>query len=438
MSQQTETQSPAALRARSKLRPALFVVLQCRRPTASPLRVRLDPGLSIELGRGDTLAAHRRGHDLVRIDVPDPVMSSKHAHVRPLLDGFVIEDAGSKNGTRVRGAAQRHAVLDDGDWIELGDTLFRFRSESVDAGDPAILQADGAELSTIVPELAARFARLATIAAVDVPILLFGETGTGKEVVARATHRLAKRSGPFVAVNCGALPETLVESELFGHRRGAFSGAGDDRAGLIRTADHGTLFLDEIGELPLPSQAALLRVLQEREVLPVGADRPVPVDLRVIGATHRSLEGAVADQTFREDLFARLAGHVVRLPALRDRMEDLGLLLGRLLPEGVRVEIEAARTLAAYTWPRNIRELEMHLTAALAADASCVRAASLPESFATTTVRDADVDRKRELEALLRQHQGNVSQVAKAMGKARSLVQKWLHRYGLDPERYRR
>src|SRR5262249_5151219 len=157
-----------------------------------------------------------------------------------------------------------------------------------------------------------------------------GETGTGKEVVARAIHRLARRSGPFVAVNCGAIPRNLVESELFGPPRGAFSRATQDRLRLIRSADRRTLLLGEIGELGLAAQAALLRVLQEREVVPVGGERPIPVDLRLVAATHVELEHAVEQRAFREDLLARLAGQIVRLEPLRERMEDLGLLIARL------------------------------------------------------------------------------------------------------------
>jgi transcriptional regulator with PAS, ATPase and Fis domain len=436
--ERTETQAPAAVRSRAAPRDALFVVLQCRRPAAAPACIKIDQGATIELGRGTVFAVVARS-DGVRVEIPDPVMSSLHARIQPLVGGVVIEDAGSKNGTRIDGVPQKSAPLRDGTWIETGDTLLRYRQGVLAGSDPLVQYAAGDDLATVVPELAARFAELATIAIAQLPILVLGETGTGKEIVARAVHRLAHRTGAFVAVNCGAIPATLVESELFGHKRGGFSGAHDDRAGLVRSADRGTLFLDEIGELPAPAQAALLRVLQEHEVVPVGGDRPIPVDLRVVAATHRDLEAAVATGGFREDLYGRLAGQIVRLPPLRERLEDLGLLLARLLARhatsDVTIELDTARALVRHRWPRNVRELEMTLLAMLAADPRCLRA---PAGFAAAPVlRDDEADRKRQLEDLLVQHRGNVSHVAKAMGKARSLVQKWLERYGIDAARYR-
>ena len=442
MTDETETQAPASARARVDRRPALFIVLQCRRPTATPARIKIDPGCSVELGRGVTLAVERRDN-VVRIDLPDSVISSTHAHIKALLDGYVIEDAGSKNGTYVGGTLQPHAALRDGEWIELGNTLLRFRHDIVPATDPLLVKAGGDELATLVPDLAATFARLAQVARASLPILVIGETGTGKEVIARAVHRLTQREGPFVAVNCGAIATTLLESELFGHRRGAFSGATDDRAGLFRSADRGTLLLDEIGELPAAAQAALLRVLQEREVVPVGGDRPIPIDIRLVAATHRDLEAEVTAGRFREDLYARLAGQVIRPLPLRERIEDLGLLVGRLLgrlaDRDVSLDVEVARAFAKHEWPRNTRELEMTLASALAADPARITTDSLPDTLATPTpAREVDHERRRQLEALLVEHRGNVSRVAQAMGKARSLVQKWLNRYGLDAEQFRR
>jgi transcriptional regulator with PAS, ATPase and Fis domain len=439
----TETQSPAQLAVRGAKADALFVVLQCRRPTEAPLRLRIDLGATITLGRGPELAVTAEGRD-VRIALADPLMSSTHARIEGTPGAVKLVDAGSKNGTRVNGAPRESVVLEDGDWIEVGTTLLRFRRQIVEMTGPVVHQVAMADpLATLVPELAARFERLAQIARANLPVLVTGETGTGKELVARALHRLAARAGAFVPVNCGAIPGTLVESELFGHRKGAFSGAGEDRAGLVRSADRGTLFLDEIGELPLPAQAALLRVLQEREVQPVGADRAIPVDLAVVSATHRSLAEAIAARTFREDLFARLAGHVIALPALRERAEDLGVLIGRILARRsaaqATIELEAARVLVAHEWPRNVRELELVLAGALAADPACVRVAQL-DALAPARgpeLRDDDADRRQQIEALLREHHGNVSHVAKAMGKARSLVQKWIARYGIDAERYR-
>jgi transcriptional regulator with GAF, ATPase, and Fis domain len=264
--------------------------------------------------------------------------------------------------------------------------------------------------------------------------------------------------GAFVAVNCGALPETLVESELFGYIKGAFSGATADRLGLIRSADHGTLFLDEIGDLSPPSQAALLRVLQEREVTPLGSSRPVRVTIQVVAATHHDLGTLVARGQFRRDLFARIAGFTVRLPLLSQRREDIGLLLASLLPRvapeqasAIRLRVEAARALFNYEWPLNVRELEgclgiatalagrgpiklEHLTEAVRGErpAAETPAENLPP------LSPEEQKRRDDLMELLREHRGNISAVARAAGKARVQIHRWLRRYRLDPRSYRR
>ncbi|WP_159396567.1 sigma 54-interacting transcriptional regulator [Sorangium cellulosum] len=297
-----------------------------------------------------------------------------------------------------------------------------------------------------------------------IPVLLQGETGTGKEVMARAIHALSGRAGELVAVNCGALPRELVEGELFGYRKGAFSGATEDRPGLVRSADRGTLFLDEIGDLPAPAQAALLRVLQEQEVRPVGATRPVHVDLRVIAATHRPLQRLAAAGEFRADLLARLSGYTIALPPLRDRREDLGLLLGALLeraaPERaahLQIDAGAARAMLRYRWPANVRELaQCATTAVVLAQRGTIEPGHLPEAVARAAegegegggdqeegaaegdLRPEDGARRQELVALLGQHRGNITAVARAMGKARMQIQRWLKRYRIDPEQFRR
>jgi two-component system, NtrC family, response regulator HydG len=194
----------------------------------------------------------------------------------------------------------------------------------------------------------------------DATVLIEGETGTGKELVAKALHRLSRRArGPFVAVNCAALPETLVESELFGHAKGAFTGADKPRAGRFREADGGTLFLDEIGEMPLALQSKLLRVIQEGEVQPLGVDKPQPVDVRVVAATNRNLGELAAAGKFRSDLYYRLNVVPLQLPPLRDRREDLAALAGHFLREtGRTFSAEAMASLERYPWPGNVREME--------------------------------------------------------------------------------
>jgi transcriptional regulator with GAF, ATPase, and Fis domain len=255
-----------------------------------------------------------------------------------------------------------------------------------------------------------------------------------------------------VAVNCGAIPANLVESELFGYRKGAFSGAVEDRPGLVRSADHGTLFLDEIGDLPPSSQAALLRVLQQHEVMPVGGSRPVQVDIRVMAATHRDLDEMVDNEEFRRDLFARLAGYRVELPRLVDRKADLGLLVGTLLATiapGATLESDAARLLFFHDWPLNIRELEQCLrTASVLAGNAPIEIEHLPEAVrapreappnrpAPPQLSAEDQQRRAELLDHLRETRGNISAVARAMGKDRKQIQRWIKRFEIDADAFR-
>ena len=222
---------------------------------------------------------------------------------------------------------------------------------------------------TLVLQQAAR------VAPRGVPVLIEGESGTGKELLARAIHDASKRKGKFIAINCGAIPRELVESVLFGHEKGSFSGANELRLGVFETADRGTLFLDELGELPLDAQVKLLRALQQSEITRIGKAEPIKVDVRVIAATNRHLMDEIAPGAFREDLFYRLAVAVLRLPALRERKGDLVLLVDHLLAKvneqsksqgfGEKKLSPAARNLLlAHTWPGNVRELENTLTRA--------------------------------------------------------------------------
>ncbi|WP_437676969.1 sigma 54-interacting transcriptional regulator [Sorangium sp. So ce131] len=454
----------------------LFLVLESHRPLAPPARIALHEVDEVAIGRGPARKIERvepaGGGASRRLDVrlDDPWLSSKHARIVRLLGRWVVKDCGSKNGSLVNGAPLGHAELADGDLIELGRTFFIFREAlPYPHGAPALLEAAPAAapapgLASLLPALLDVFEQLAVVARSAIPVLLQGETGTGKEVMARAIHALSGRTGELVAVNCGALPRELVEGELFGYRKGAFSGATEDRPGLVRSADRGTLFLDEIGDLPAPAQAALLRVLQEQEVRPVGATRPVHVDLRVIAATHRPLQRLAAAGEFRADLLARLSGYTIALPPLRDRREDLGLLLGALLeraaPErAAHLEIHAgaARAMLMYRWPANVRELaQCATTAVVLAQRGAIEPGHLPEAVARAAegegeggrdqeegaaegdLRPEDGARREELVALLGQHRGNVTAVARAMGKARMQIQRWLKRYRIDPEQFRR
>jgi sigma-54 dependent transcriptional regulator, acetoin dehydrogenase operon transcriptional activator AcoR len=446
---------------------------------------------------------------VLSLSFPDARMSSEHGRLVRSEARWVLDDPASKNGAIVDGVLARRASLGDGAVIELGHSFFLFR-QSVIAALPGHLAGDLAAaglpawppgMATFSPELAHAYEALARVAAGTVSVVLLGETGTGKEVIARAVHALSQRRGELVAVNCGALPAALIEAELFGHRRGAFSGAVAERAGLIRSADRGTLFLDEIGELPRPSQAAFLRVLQEREVLPVGDDRPVAVDLRLVTATLRDLDAAVAAGTFRADLRERIAGHTVVLPPLRARREDLGLLIAALRARitgggALQLAPAALRALVRHDWPGNIRELETVLaTACAVAPRGVVELEHLPPSVRGARPRgrpttappprvddggrdgggrdggdrddharddddrdddarddDARDDHARDdddlddddralrdkLVALFTEHGGNVVAVAQALGKRRTQIYKWVRRLGIDLSAFRR
>jgi transcriptional regulator with GAF, ATPase, and Fis domain len=466
--------------ARAGVRSHLVVAFEAARPLASPSRHALADVDVVTIGRAssrrwerDTDAASVRQ---LALRVPDPRLSSGHARITHVYGRWIVEDLESRNGTFVNGRRVPRAPLVDGDLIEVGQTFLLYRELPAGAAE-AGPDVDAAELAPPLPELATlslplekAFAGMVQVAATGVPILLCGETGTGKEILARAVHRLSGRAHDFVAINCAALPESLVEAELFGHKKGTFSGATEDRPGLVRTADGGTLFLDEIGDLRESSQGVLLRVLQEREVLPVGGTRPVKVDLRVVAATHRDLPALLAQERFRADLLARLSGFTLSLPALRERREDLGLLIGALLrrvaPEaGARVTFTpaAARALFLHAWPNNVRELERCLeTASTLAGERPIDVEHLPAAVRTNEgpaqpVTSAPPARRRgteppegdvglaadhgptcqELEGLLKEHQGNLSAVARVLGKDRVQIRRWLKRCYLDPRNFR-
>jgi transcriptional regulator with AAA-type ATPase domain len=449
-----------------KLWPAtahLFVVLECDRPAAGGARYSLGgiDEISIERGSERSVTRERSGtKSRLVLKVPGKSLSSKHA--RLVDDGarWVLEDNQSKNGSYLNGVRVTRAAVADGDLIEVGHTILSLRlALPTPTGTP--LDWDGQEESselppTLLPLFAHELGELAKLAELKVPIVVVGETGTGKEVLARALHRVSKRPGRFVAVNCGALAPSLVEGQLFGHVRGAFSGAVTDQLGFVREADGGTLLLDEIGDLPKPAQSTLLRVLQEGEVVPLGRARPVEVDLRVMAASQEPLDALVAAGQFRADLRARLEGFVVHLPNLRERREDLGMLVAALAAKvaseegvsrapGISFKPDAGRVLCMYEWPLNIRELEQCVTRALAlAIGAPVGKNHLPAQIAGAvhrpTVRFWEDDEllRKELVTKLEEHDGNVANVARALGRARMQVHRWMARLAIDPNDFRK
>jgi DNA-binding NtrC family response regulator len=285
------------------------------------------------------------------------------------------------------------------------------------------------------------------VAATRATVLVEGETGTGKELVARAVHRQSGRSGPFVAVNCGSIAAELLESELFGHVKGAFTGAHAQREGLFCFAEGGTLFLDEIAEMPLAMQAKLLRVLEDRRVRPVGSDREVPVDARVVAATNRSLRAEVRGGRFREDLFFRLDVMTIRVPSLRERVEDIGLLaehFSRTLARDLGLaplpldhrDVEA---LKAYPWPGNVRELRNVIERSLLLGRlplDTLKAEHRRELEDARPLHAMDLDlaevEKRYMLRMLEHVGGNKSEAARRLGVSRKTLERKLRHWAGD------
>jgi two-component system response regulator HydG len=298
------------------------------------------------------------------------------------------------------------------------------------------------------------------VAESDATALLLGETGTGKELVARAIHQLSARSaGRFVAINCAAIPVELIESELFGYAKGSFTGAAADRAGLFEEADRGTLFLDEIAEMRLSLQSKLTRALEERAIRRLGDSSERPVDVRVVAATHRDIEGMVADESFREDLWYRLNVAVVRIPPLRERKEDIEFLASHFLrerpPSGGRqiIGLTAAATVAmeAYDWPGNIRQLRAAIERACVVSArERIDVGDLPPEVVGSRPREsatlADLTwseaveqgrisaARSYLEEVLRRHDGRVAEAAAHAGVERESFYRLLRRFGVEPD----
>jgi DNA-binding NtrC family response regulator len=453
----TDVHEAGAEQSREISHPQLFVALECSRAEAGSARHSLAHIDRVVLGRGAVRGFERQFCDGVRtlsIGIPDPRMSLRHVHIFRDKADFFVEDAGSRNGMRVNGdRVIGPTLLADVDLIEAGHTILRYRA-SVRLPMRAAADLDsgtfdaGIALPTLDPSLARMSAMLAQVARSGAPVLVLGETGTGKEVLARAIHAISGRRGAFVAVNCAALPATLVEAQLFGHVRGAFSGAVGDAPGLLRGADGGTLLLDEIGDLAGPAQAALLRSLQEQEIVPVGGVRPIRVDLRVVAATHRPLDDLVARGAFRSDLFARIAGFTFRIPPVRERRDDIGLFVAAFaVSRSVRFTPAVGRAILRYDWPLNVRELHRVLdVGATLADGGTIELRHLPPAVAAAaTLAPKSVPERTALDPLHEQlvaalvrHCGNVSEVARELGKDRRQVQRWLARFDLDARLFRR
>jgi DNA-binding NtrC family response regulator len=406
------------------------------------------------------------------IELSHETVSRSHAELVYTDEGWIARDLKSRNGTLVDGRRVRAAALKQGSILRIGDLLFKFVEREAELH--AAYLPDGrmrGAATRIGPndsrlignlEMDRVALNLSKVAKSKLSVLVLGESGTGKEIAAQEVHRLSARKGRFSAINCAAIPGNLLESELFGYRKGAFSGATQNKAGLFQVADGGTLLLDEIGDMPPESQAKLLRVLQSKQVTPVGALDPISIDVRVVAATHQNLDALQRTGGFRADLFARLGEFVLKLPPLRDRKEDIGPLclffLRNAGAERIKVSVGFMAALLHYDWPYNVRELESCIKRCLALNEGTVlRRRHLPETIleacrdygspADGEVRIStrprasepppDGPSEQELRALLALHKGNITAIAREFGKARMQVHRWLTRYGIDPIEYR-
>ena len=330
------------------------------------------PGAGRAFAMASALATVGR-HPTNDLVLADPRVSGVHLELRRAGDRVRVTDAGSTNGTWIGAHRVTEIELAPGGEVMVGSTLLRLDRD--DAAIPA-KQSAGESFGELVgasTEMRELFANLERIAPKDLTVLLQGETGTGKEEVARALHsRSPRAAAPFVVIDATALPESLAEALLFGHEKGAFTGADRRRTGLFEAAHGGTVFLDEVGELPAASQAKFLRVLERREVTPLGGSTPIKVDVRVIAATHRDLRHEVEARRFREDLFFRLAQMRITLPPLRHRPDDVAPLCRKLLAQmagagtPLAIAADALDHLGTRAWPGNVRELRNVLARAAA------------------------------------------------------------------------
>jgi DNA-binding NtrC family response regulator len=412
-----------------------------------------DAGRAVALGTTPVRVGTREG---CALRLSDPRVSGEHLEVWAEEAGFGVRDLGSRNGTLYEGSRLGEARVRVGATFKLGRSFVRIQAE----GQPwEVTPSQTRRFGELVGEsLAMRelFAVLEHVAPTDTTVLVQGETGTGKEGVARALHEAsARRKGPFVAVDCGALPEGLVESELFGHVKGAFTGALAARAGAFARARGGTLFLDELAGIPPSVQARLLRVLEERRVRPVGGDAEQAVDVRVVAASRVDLSLAVAEGKFRPDLYYRLAVVTLTLPALRQRREDLALLVAELLRrrgfEPGAVRGPGLELLSGHDWPGNVRELRNVLERSLVLSPGVGRfeqlrlslqpqgtGAELPLRtdlpFAEAKQAVVESFERHYLRDVLARARGNLSEAARQAGVDRKHLRALARRHGLLPE----
>ncbi len=380
----------------------------------------------------------------------DAAVSSRHCRIAVSDAGLQAEDLGSTNGTWYLGSRIGRATLGVGAVLKVGRSRIALSSLEQGGGAQASARTSYGRLLGESLEMRRLFALLERLEAVDYSVLLIGETGVGKEVIGREIHEHSKRAtGPWEIFDCGAVAPNLIESELFGHTKGAFTGAVAERRGVFARANGGTILLDEIGELPLELQPKLLRVLESREVRPVGGNAALPVDVRVIAATHRDLVAAVRNKTFREDLYFRLNVVTLPIPPLRSRREDIPALVQHFVAAAAGDVAISADTLELFTcgydWPGNVRELRNAVARVLAlgtvpdalrpseggAEAGSDAPGGAGESYLQAKKRVLDAFERDYLVTQLQRAGNNIAQAARLAGMDRSYFKRILRRHGL-------
>ncbi len=430
---------------------------QRTRPHTRPATVEIQR-LSLTVTRGPSVGKHLRAEAGATVTVgsaedndlalDDPTVSRYHLELQASGDGVVVRDLGSLNGTFLGATRLRDATVAAGAQLRVGDTTFVVSAAAEAQSEEAPLEIPGLVFkSASMHRVAQAIRRLAAFAG---SVLVQGETGTGKELVARALHSESPRSkGPFVVIDCGALPGNLVESELFGHERGAFTGAAQRHLGAFERAHGGTLFLDEIGELPAHVQPALLGVLQRKEVRRVGGAKEVTVDVHVVSATHRDLRAEVNRGTFRADLYYRIAAARIVVPPLRERREDVLLLAEHFAREitggdGSALSPETLSALPQQHWSGNVRELRNLVERTIAegtgepgwlagepAAPSADAAAQPAERYRDARAHAIGDFERRYLTALIESVGGNASEAARRAQMDRPYLLSLLKKYGL-------
>jgi transcriptional regulator with PAS, ATPase and Fis domain len=439
---------PVKTRSADEKVPVLCLV-GCAGPLTKSLRKRL-----VVFDDRLVLGRKIRNDDGVQAwQLDDRMASSQHAMIELAEDGYYLDDLDSTNGTIVDGRAVTTTAtrLRDGALIFIGSHVFVFRlvSRQQLRAIMAELETPVGPVATCSPALAVTLTRLRVLSQTPEHILLIGETGTGKDVYANAVHRISGRTGPFVAVNCAAMPRELVESELFGYLRGAHSQATTSKPGLIEVAEGGTLFLDEIGEMSPQLQTKLLRFLQDRTVTPLGGTKSRYIDVRVVAASSTEIREDSSGSGIRLDLLARLGAEPIRLPALRYRIEDLGALITHFMEEPeLPLSPTAFQQLSLYSWPGNTRELQLAIRAAqvLGKSANLIDLESLPRVISVPGARlttpapappSSVAPTAEELSALMNKFHGNMMKVSRALEHQPRVVYRWVKRYGLQPDAFR-